>query len=93
MKNKEIIKKRQAEGILEMKNLGMLIGTTDASITNRIKERRENPRIHGSKKILKNIPKTKHPRNLEYYEKTKPNNNRNRGRRRIPNLQCRKYFQ
>ena len=32
------IKKTQAEGILEMENLGKRMGTTDASIINRIQE-------------------------------------------------------
>jgi hypothetical protein len=29
-------------------------------------------------------PDTKHPRNIEHYEKTKPKNNKNRRRRRFP---------
>jgi hypothetical protein len=39
----------------------------------------------------KKTPDTKHPGNLEHYEKTKPKNNKNK--RRIPAQNPRKYFQ
>ena len=42
---KESIKKTQTEGKLEMKSLGTRIGTSEASLTNRIQEREE--RISG----------------------------------------------
>lgn len=37
--NKNRIKKIQTEGILEIGNLGMLTGTTDASIAEKVQER------------------------------------------------------
>lgn len=37
--NKNRIKKIQTEGILEIGNLGMLTGTTDASIAKKVQER------------------------------------------------------
>ena len=40
----EIIKKSQMEATLEMENLGKRSGVTDASITNIIRDRRENLR-------------------------------------------------
>ena len=37
----EVMKKTQSEGRLDMKNLGKQTGTTETSITNRIKEIKE----------------------------------------------------
>ena len=37
----EAIKKTQTQAILEMENLGKRIGTTDTSITNRIRDMEE----------------------------------------------------
>ena len=79
--------KKQTEGIMKMENIEKRTGTPDASIIKRKQEMEE--RISGientieknklmSKKILNlKVCDTKNSRNLEYYEKTKHNNNRN----------------
>jgi hypothetical protein len=80
MKNKEVIKKRQAEGILEMKNLGMRKRLTEANFINRIQM---EERISGFEGMIeemetsakenvksKKISGTKHSENLGHCEKT-----------------------
>jgi hypothetical protein len=50
----EAIKKAQTKGTLEVKNLGMRTGTTDASIANRIQETEER-RASSIKDMIKEI--------------------------------------
>ena len=61
------------EGTVEMENIGKRTGTTDTSITNRIKEMEE--RISGVEDKQK-VPKPKYPGNLGHNEKTKSKNTR-----------------
>lgn len=86
----EVRKKTHTEGFLESENLGMRTGTTDASIINRIQENEE--RVSGIEGTREETPtsdkenaksKTFLTQNIMKnwdYEKTKPNNNRNRRR-------------
>jgi hypothetical protein len=82
----EIIKKTQRETTLEIETLGKKSGTIDVSIRNRIKEMEE--RISGAedsigqnyqrKRKMQKDPNSKHPRNPEHNEKTKPTDNRSK---------------
>ena len=72
-----------------MENLHKRIGTTDASITNRIQDMRESWIYNIRNRFIglkKNVTCTKHPGNLGHYEKTKPKNNRNKRRLLVQRL-------
>jgi hypothetical protein len=90
----ETIKKSQRESNLELENLGKKSGVIDASITNRIQERRENLRCrryhrkhwHNNQRKCKmqKGPNPKHPGNTGHNEKTKPKENSYRREWRFP---------
>ena len=85
MEIETIKKKSQRETTLEIENLGMRLGVTDVSISNRIQEIEE--RISGIEDTIEDIGtlvkeyqvfNPKHPENLGYNEKLKIKNNSNK---------------